>query len=70
MASVSFKVAKKAPMYISATKNKVFHKPSGHRYSEFESRKISMANQFLLLSLYHQYPNCPWYSYVTEPYNF
>ena len=48
MASVSFKVTKKAIMFISE-RNKLLHKSSGHGYSGKGSMKLSMTDQFFCL---------------------
>ena len=69
MACVSFKVAKKAIMFISG-ENELLHKPSGHGYSGRGSMKLSMTDQFFLLGLYSQDPSRPLYSYVHELYSF
>ena len=69
MASVSFKVAKKAIMFISGS-NEVLHKSSGHGYSGKGSMKLSMTDQFFLLGLYSKDPSRPLYSYVEELYTF
>ena len=45
MASVSFKVAKKAIMFISG-RNELLHKSSGHGYCGKGSMKLSMTNHF------------------------
>ena len=48
MACVSFKVAKKAILFISG-ENELLHKPSGHGYSGKGSIKLSMTDQFFCL---------------------
>lgn len=69
MTSISFKVAKKALLYVSG-ENDALHKPSGHGYSGYGSMTLSMTDQFFLLGLYHKDPGRPLYSYVTELHEF
>ena len=69
MTSVSFKVAKKALMYVSRESD-VLHRPSGHGYSGVGSMKLTMTDQFFLLGMYHKNPSAPLYAYVTKLYAF
>ena len=69
MVSVSFKVAKKALMFVSG-ESKSLYKPRGHGFSGKGSMKLSMIDQFFLLGLYNDDPSRPLYSYVTELYKF
>ena len=67
--SVSFKVAKKALLFVSG-ESKSLYKPRGHEFSGKGSMKLSMIDQFFLLGLYNEEPSRPLYSYVTELYKF
>lgn len=69
MARVSFKVAKKAILFISG-ENEHLHKPSGHGYSGRGSMKLLMTDQFFLLGLYSKDPSRPLYSYVHKLHAF
>ena len=51
--SVSFKVVKKAIMFVSG-ESKSLYKPRGHGFSGKGSIKLSMMDQFFLLSLYNR----------------
>ena len=52
MACVSFKVAKKAILFISG-ENEHLHRPSGHGYSGRGSMKLSMTDQFFFTRFVH-----------------
>ena len=67
--SVSFKVAKKALLFVSG-ESKSLYKPRGHVFSGKGSMKLSMIDQFFLLSLYNEESSRPLYIYVTELYKF
>ena len=67
--SVSFKVAKKAILFVSG-ETTLLHKPRGHGFSGKGSMKLTMVDQFFLLGLYNEDPSRPLYSYITELYKF
>ena len=69
MTCVSFKVAKKAILYMQGDIVSL-HKPSGHGYSGTGSIKLTMADQLFLLGLYNKDPSRPLYSYANELLNF
>ena len=69
MTCVSFKVAKKAIVYMQGGVD-VLHRPSGHGYSGTGSIKLTKADQLFLLGLYHKDPSRPLYSYATELQDF
>ena len=58
MALVSFKVSKKAIMFIFG-RNELLQKPSGHGYCGKGSMKLSKSDQFFLLGLYRKDPSMP-----------
>ena len=63
IALVTFKVANKAIIFVAGN-SKSLHKPRGHTYSGKGSLKLSMIDQFFLLSLYNKEPTIYMYSYV------
>ena len=65
MTCLSFKVAKKAIMYMQGEIESL-HNPSGHGYSGTGSMKLTIADQFFLIGLYHHDPSRPLYSYANE----
>ena len=69
MVSVSFKVAKKALLFVSG-ESKSLYKPREHGFSGKGSMKPLMIDQFFLIGLYNEEPSRPLYSYVTELYKF
>ena len=56
MTCVSFKVAKKAILYMQGGIDSL-HRPSGHGYSRAGSIKLTMADKLFLLGLYHKDPS-------------